>query len=104
MALKIKKGDKVTVIKGKDKGKSGKVLKVISDKNRIIVENINLVKKHIRRRSESEQGGIREVPSSLHASNVSLFCSHCNKAVRFGVKESKDKTKMRICKRCQRPI
>ncbi|MBD3263477.1 MAG: 50S ribosomal protein L24 [Candidatus Omnitrophica bacterium] len=104
MSLRIKKGDRVKVVAGKDKGKTGKVLRIMSSKNRIIIENVNVVKKHIRRRSESEQGGIREIPSSINIANVGLFCSHCNKAVRFGVKKSKDKTKVRICKKCQRPI
>ena len=104
MGLKIKKGDKVKVIAGKSKGKIGKVLKLTSDGSRIMVEGANLVKKHIRRRSEAEQGGIREVPGSINISNVALFCANCNKETRFSIKMSKDKTKVRICKRCQRTI
>ena len=102
--LRIKKGDKVYVRSGRDKGKSGKVLKVLSARNRAIVEGVNLVKRHMRRRSEAEPGGIKELPASIHSSNLSLFCSHCNGGSRFGVKVLEDKTKIRICKKCNRPI
>lgn len=105
MSLEIKKGDKVAVIAGKNKGKVGKILKVsLKSKRRVVIEGVNLVKKHIRRRSEGESGGIKEVPASIDASNVVLFCSNCNKGVRFGTKVSDDKSKVRICKKCQRPI
>ena len=104
MSLGIKKGDRVVVTAGKNKGRSGKVLKVISAKARVFVEGVNLVKKHIRRRSENEPGGIKEVPSGINLSNVSLFCGNCNKGVRFGVKVLGDKSKTRICKKCQKPI
>jgi len=104
MSLGIKKGDKVIVISGKSKGKTGKVLRVLLAKKRVVVEGANLVKKHIRRRSESEQGGIKELPASINVSNVALLCSSCNKGVRFGIKISKDKSKARICKKCQKPI
>jgi len=104
MSLKIKKGDKVIVIAGKDKGKSGKVVKSFPKNLRVVVEGVNLVKKHLRRRSESEPGGIREVPRPLSISNVAILCSNCNKGVRTGIKIAKDKSKTRICKKCQKPI
>ena len=104
MGLEIRKGDKVVVIAGKGKGKVGKILGIVSKTKRVIVEGVNLVKKHVRRRSESETGGIKEVPSTINVSNVALFCGSCNKGVRFGVKISDDKSKIRICKKCQRPI
>lgn len=104
MGLGIKKGDKVMVIAGKNKGKVGKVLRVSTNPKRVIVEGVGLVKKHLRRRSESETGGIKEVPSTIDASKVALFCGNCNKGVRFGVKISNDKSKTRICRKCQRPI
>lgn len=122
MGLSIKKGDKIIVLAGKDKGKTGKVLKAIPRKSskakikpskggfkavrrgRVIVEGVNLVKKHMRRRSESEPGGIKELPLSLDLSNVALFCGNCNKGVRFSVTVSKDKSKARICKKCKRPL
>jgi large subunit ribosomal protein L24 len=104
MSLGIKKGDKVFVTSGKDKGKSGKVLEVLKDKSRVIVEGLNLAKKHMRKRSEAEVGGIKELPMPLHISKVSLFCSSCSKPVRFGIKTLKDKNKIRICKKCQQEI
>lgn len=104
MGLRIKKGDKVEVIAGKNKGKTGKILTVDTIKGRAVVEGVNLVKKHMRRRSESEPGGIKEVPAFIHISNLNLFCSHCNKGARFGVNLSADKNKSRICRRCKQPI
>ncbi len=104
MGVRIKKGDKVVVIAGKDKGKAGKLLKMIAAKNHVIVEGVGLAKKHIRKRSESERGGIKEIPTAIHVSNVSLFCSNCNRGVRFEVKMSDDKSKARICKKCHRPL
>jgi len=104
MGLEIKKGDRVVVIAGKNKGKVGKILQVSPKTKRVIVEGVNLVKKHVRRRSESETGGIKEVPATINASNVALLCGSCNKGVRFGVKISDDKSKVRICRKCQRPI
>ncbi|MBP7088619.1 MAG: 50S ribosomal protein L24 [Candidatus Omnitrophica bacterium] len=104
MSFRIKKGDKVVVIAGRDKGKTGKVVKAIPEKLQVLVEGVNLVKKHIRRRSENDPGGIKDIPAPLAISNVALFCSSCNKGVRFGVKISKDKSKVRICKKCQKPI
>ncbi len=104
MSLRIKKGDKVVVCAGRDKGKTGKVLMILTDKGRAVVEGINLVKKHLRKRSESEPGGIKEIPSSLHISNLNLFCSNCSRGIRFGVKISEDKSKVRICRRCGQPV
>ena len=102
--LKIKKGDTVKIRCGKERGKVGKVLEVLTAKHRIIIEGINLVKKHIRKRSEAEAGGIREVPASMHISNVGLFCSSCNQAVRFGIKILDDRSKIRVCKKCSHQI
>ena len=104
MALRIKRGDKVQVIRGKDRGKSGKVLRTVSDGKRVIVEGINTVRKHLRRRSEAEPGGVKDIPAAIDISNVLLFCSSCNKGVRFGVKVMDDKTKARICSRCDKPL
>jgi len=104
MSLGIKKGDKVVVLAGKDKGKTSKVLKVFKDKNRVIVEGINLAKKHTKRRSENEPGGIIEVPLPVHISNVALYCSRCNRATRFRTKILEDKSKIRICVKCNQPI
>lgn len=104
MSLVIKKGDKVQVLTGRDKGKTGKVLKILSGRKRVVVEGVNLVKKHMRKRSESEPGGIKEVPTSINISNLGLFCSKCGKGVRSGIKVMADKTKVRVCKKCQQAI
>ena len=102
--LSIKKNDTVFVLSGKDKGKTGRVLRVFPHKKRAIVEGINLVKKHLRRRSENDPGGITSVPAPMHISNIALYCSNCKRGVRFGVKLLKGKEKIRVCKRCQNPL
>ena len=104
MGLKIKKGDKVQVLVGKDRGKIGKVLKVFTQNSKAVVEGVNLVKKHMRRRSESEPGGIKEIPTPVHASNLALVCPQCGRGARFGVKVSEDKSKAKVFKRCQQAI
>lgn len=104
MSLKIKKGDKVQVISGKDKGKSGKVLKVLSSKSRVVVEGVNLVKKHFKKRSESEPGGIKDIPLSVHISNVALVCSSCGKGVKATVQVLEDKSRVRLCRRCKQSL
>lgn len=104
MGLRVRKGDKIVVTAGRDKGKIGKILKVIPSQNQVVVEGVNLVKKHIRRRSENEPGGIKEIPLPFSISKVSLFCPQCNRGVRFAIKIADDKSKIRICKRCQHPF
>ncbi len=104
MSLKIKKGDKVVVLAGKDKGKSGKVMKITAEGARAIVEGINIVKRHMRRRSDSEPAGIKEMPAALHISNLALYCGHCQKAVRFGVLIMGDGSRARLCKKCKQVI
>lgn len=104
MSLAIKKGDKVTILSGKDKGKSGKVLEILKGDSKIVIEGLNLSKKHLRKRSESEPGGIKEIPMPLSLSKVALFCGSCSKPVRFGIKILKDKSKIRVCKKCQQEI
>jgi large subunit ribosomal protein L24 len=104
MGLGIKKGDKVAVISGADRGKAGKVLKVISGGQRAVVEGVNIVKKHMRRRSESEPSGVKELPASVNVSDLALFCNQCNRGVRFGVKVLEGRNKIRVCKKCQQPI
>jgi large subunit ribosomal protein L24 len=97
--MKIKKGDTVSIISGKDRGKKGKVLKVLPQKERILVEGISLRKKHQKARRAGEKGQIIEMPSSIHISNAELICSRCGKATRIGYKIV-DKKKFRICKKC----
>lgn len=96
---KIKKGDTVAMRKGKDRGKSGKVLRVDPASGRMVVEGLNLVKKHVRPRRQGEKGQLVAVPRAVAPGNVALFCTHCNRAVRVGFRVEREK-KTRACKRC----
>ena len=102
--LKIKKGDTVQVIKGKDRGKKGKVLRISPDENRTIVEGLNLIKKHRRKTREDQQGGIVSIEAPINISNLMLLCKNCNRAVRVGFTLLKDGTKSRFCKSCKEAI
>ena len=97
---KIKKNDMVMVITGRDRGKTGKVMRVIPDTSRVVIERINIVKRHSRPRGAASPGGIVEKEAPLHISNVMFFCERCNAPVRVGYKISADKTKTRTCRRC----
>jgi large subunit ribosomal protein L24 len=101
--MKIKKGDTVLVICGKYRGKTGKVLKVLPKEGKILVEGVNIVKKHQRPKREGEKGQIVELPAPIDISNVKLICPNCKKATRVGYKISKGK-KSRICKKCGQEI
>lgn len=100
----IKKDDKVKVIAGKDNGKIGKVLKVIRKDNRVIVENINKVKRHVKPSMQNRQGGIIEKEAPIHLSNVMLMCNHCMKPVRVKSKDLEDGKKVRVCGACNENI
>ncbi len=100
----VRRGDTVGVIAGKERGKRGKVLRVLQDKDRVIVEKINMVKKHQRPTPKVRQGGIIEREGPLHLSNVLLVCSRCDRPVRTGTKILGDGRKMRVCKRCGESI
>lgn len=104
--MKIKKGDQVLVKAGKDKGKKGKVQKVFPAIDKIIVEDIQLAKKHIRGRKEGEKGQVIQIPQPLSVSNVALICPHCKKSTRVGYRQISDKkkSKVRFCKKCQEAI
>ncbi len=97
---RIKKDDKVKVITGKDKGKIGKVLKVVRKKNRILVENINIVKRHSKPTAKQRQGGIVEIESPIHWSNLMLMCNKCLKPVRIKMQQLDDGKKVRVCRKC----
>lgn len=99
MKMNIKKGDTVYVITGKDKGKSGKITAVYSDKNKVLIENVNIVTKHQKPKSQQDKGGIVKKPAPIDASNVMVVCPVCNKATRISHKEI-DGKKARICKKC----
>lgn len=99
MKLKIKKNDRVMVIAGREKGKIGKVLKVIPEKDRAIVEKVNLVKRHTRP-NQKGQGGIIEKEAPITLSNLMVMCGKCNQAVRVGAKSLEDGRSVRVCKKC----
>lgn len=101
--MKIKKGDNVLISKGKDKGRKGKVLRVLPEVGRVVIEGINLKKKHVRPKKSGEKGQIVEIPASIHAANVKLICPRCSKPSRVGYLV-KEKGKDRICKRCSQKI
>ncbi len=96
----IKKDDKVKVVAGKDKGKVGKVLGINRKSSRIIVENINMVKKHTRASAKHRQGGIIETEAPIHRSNVMLLCNKCVTPVRIKMKRLEDGKKIRVCRKC----
>ncbi|MBU0469362.1 MAG: 50S ribosomal protein L24 [Candidatus Omnitrophica bacterium] len=97
--LSIKKNDQVFIIAGKDKGKTGKVLIVFPKDSRLIVENINMVKKARRKTQQDQQGGISEIESPINISNVMLVDKKTNQPTRFGVSVLKDGSKVRISKK-----
>ena len=96
--FKIHKDDTVQVIAGKDKGKTGNVVRVVPAKNAVIVSGINIVKKAMKKRSQQDQGGIVEIEAPLNISNVAIVCKKCG-PTRIGYKLDGDK-KLRVCRRC----
>lgn len=101
--MKIKKNDTVLVIAGKDRGKKGKVLTVFPKNARILVEGVNLRKKHQKPKKQGEKGQVVSMPGPISVSNVKIICSKCGKPARIGYKLS-EKNKVRICKKCNQEI
>ncbi|MDY6844959.1 MAG: 50S ribosomal protein L24 [Thermodesulfobacteriota bacterium] len=97
----IRKDDKVMVTVGKERGKSGKILKVITKKDRVIIEKINMIKRHAKPTMHTGQGGIIEKEGPIHISNVMLICDKCNKPTRTGRRILEDGKRVRFCKRCK---
>jgi len=97
--MRIKKGDKVQVLAGNDKGTTGEVLEVNPKADKIIVKGVNIRKKHVKPRKQGEEGGILSVECSIPASKVNVVCPKCSKTTRVGYSMEKDK-KVRICKKC----
>ena len=98
----IRKNDNVLVVTGKDRGKRGRVLRVVPDKNRLVVEGVNLIKRHTKPNpGKSVKGGIVEREAPLHASNVQLMCPECGAQTRVGHKVLGDGRKVRICRKCE---
>ena len=100
----IKKNDKVKVLAGKDKGKIGKVLKVLRKKDRILVEKVNIIKRHTRPSAKNRQGGIMETEAPIPWSNVMLMCNKCMAATRATHKLLEDGKKIRTCAKCGEAI
>jgi len=101
--MKIKKGDQVKIKAGKDRGKTGKVLRVFVSEGKVTVEGIQIVKKHSRPRKEGEKGQRIEIPGKINVSNVMLVCPKCGKASRVGYKIT-ESGKLRKCMQCQSEI
>lgn len=106
--MKIKKGDKVKILAGKDKGKTGKVLQIFQSANKASIEGLNLLIKHMRPRKQGEKGQRIEFPAPLNLSNVILVCPKCDRPTRVEYKylevmknDVKQKRKARICKKCE---
>jgi len=102
--MNIKKGDKVRILAGKDKGKTGKVLQVFPDHKRISVEGVNLLFKNVRPRKQGESGQRIQFPAPLNISNLALLCPKCGKPTRVSHKKLEDKNKVRTCKKCKEII
>lgn len=98
MKTKLKKGDQVQIIAGKDKGKKGRVLRIDRMTERVIVEGLNMVKKTQRPKSQNDKGGIIEIEAALAASNLMLICKKCG-PTRIGIKVDGD-NKSRVCRKC----
>ena len=98
--LKIKKGDRVRVLTGKDRGKDGNVTRVLPAAGKVIVDGVNVAKKHQRATKATMQGGIIDKDMPLPVANVALVCPSCGKATRVGYKIDGDGTKVRVCKKC----
>jgi large subunit ribosomal protein L24 len=99
-AHRLRKDDSVIVIAGKERGKTGKILRVLPDGERVLIERMNLVKRHTKPRGVQQQGGIVEKEASVHASNVQPLCGRCNKPTRVGRRRLADGRSVRVCRRC----
>lgn len=96
----IKKNDNITIISGKDRGKSGQVLKIFPKQDRILVEGVNMRKKHIRPKKAGEKGQTVQMPMPIHISNAMVVCKNCSKRTRIGKKILGNGVKIRVCKKC----
>jgi large subunit ribosomal protein L24 len=104
VTIRLKKNDLVEVLSGKEKGKTGKILRVIRDKNQVLVEKVNMIKRHTRPSPTTGQGGIVEKEAPLHVSKVMLICPKCATATRFRLTETAEGKKSRVCMKCKELI
>jgi len=102
--MKIRKNDTVLVIAGKDRGKTGKVRFAYPQKQKLLVEGINFIKKHSKARGQARQAGIIDLEAPINVSNVMLFCDKCNHPTRIGFRLLEDGKKVRICQSCREVI
>ena len=100
MRAQIRKNDTIMVVAGRERGKTGKVLRVIPDRDRVLVERLNLVKRHTKARGPQSAQGIVEKEAPIHRSNVMIMCEKCNAPVRMGKKSLQDGRSVRVCRRC----
>jgi large subunit ribosomal protein L24 len=100
----VKKDDRVIILSGKEKGKMGKVLKILPKKDRVIVEKVNMIKRHTKPGGMAAKGGIIEKEGSVPISNVALICSKCTDPTRVGRKVLEDGRRVRVCRRCGETI
>lgn len=102
--IKIRKGDKVKIIAGKDIGKEGEVERILRGENRAVVAGVNLVKKFVKRKGEREPGGIITVAAPIHISNLMLICPRCSKPTKVGYKVKEGGGRIRFCRRCGKEV
>lgn len=98
--LSIRKGDKVAVTAGKDRGKRGKVLFTLPDKDKVVIEGVAMIKRHSRPTRKVPQGGVMEREAPIHVSNVQVICPSCNLPTRVGKRETPQGVRIRICRKC----
>ena len=102
--LHVKKGDTVLVIAGKSAGKKGKIIEVVTEKSRVVVEGVNMIKRHTKPTQKMPQGGIMEREAPIHSSNVMFYCGKCNRPARVAKKFLENGEKIRVCKKCSEAI
>jgi large subunit ribosomal protein L24 len=98
--MKIHKNDTIKILAGKDRGKSGKVLKIFPKKKKVLIENLNIYKKHVRPKRQGEKGQTIFVPRPIDVSNAAIVCSSCGRAARIGYKMERG-NKIRVCRKCR---
>ena len=102
--LNVRKGDRVIVVSGKEKGKRGKILRTLPEKKRVIVEGLNMVKRAVKPTQKNPQGGLIDKEGSIHVSNVMLLCDKCSKPGRIGFQKLEDGRRVRFCRACREVI
>ena len=101
---RIRKNDTVMVITGRERGKTGKVLRVLREKNRVVIERLHMVKRHQKPRGQQGQGGVVEKEASIDLSNIMIMCDRCNAPARIGGRRLEDGSSVRVCRRCGEAI